>query len=90
MTTIRFPQRPATPISSPDFKKLAEAFGLWGAAVKTRSEVENTVAAARRQRGALIDFQVEQEDSVFPMVPAGRDLHDMIRRPSPIAETAAD
>ena len=43
---------------------------------------------ARRQRGALIDFRVEQEDSVYPMVPAGADLHKMIRRPSPIAETA--
>jgi acetolactate synthase-1/2/3 large subunit len=80
----------ATPISGPDFRKLAEAFGLWGATVTTRGEVEPMVAAARRQRGALIDFRVEQEDSVFPMVPAGRDLHDMIRRPSPIAETAAD
>ena len=39
---------------------------------------------------ALIDFQVEQEDSVYPMVPAGADLHKMIRRPSPIVETAAD
>ena len=38
----------------------------------------------------LIDFSVEQEDSVYPMVPAGNDLHDMIRRPSPIAETGAD
>ena len=42
------------------------------------------------ERGALIDFQVEQEDSVYPMVPAGADLHKMIRRPSPIVETAAD
>jgi acetolactate synthase-1/2/3 large subunit len=38
----------------------------------------------------VIDFQVEQEDSVYPMVPAGADLHAMIRRPSPIAETGAD
>jgi len=80
----------ATPISGPDFAKLAEAFGIWGATVTTRGEVEPAVAAARRQRGALIDFRVEQEDSVYPMVPAGADLHKMIRRPSPIAETAAD
>jgi acetolactate synthase-1/2/3 large subunit len=38
----------------------------------------------------LLDFRVEQEDSVFPMVPAGADLHKMIRRPSPLAETGAD
>lgn len=80
----------ATPISSPDFAKLAGAFGLWGATVTSRSELAGVVAEARRQRGALIDFRVEQEDSVYPMVPAGADLHKMIRRPSPIAETAAD
>jgi acetolactate synthase-1/2/3 large subunit len=80
----------ATPISSPDFAKLAQAFGLWGATVTTRPEVNGTIAEARRQRGALIDFRVEQEDTVYPMVPAGADLHKMIRRPSPIVETAAD
>ncbi|HKT81691.1 MAG TPA: biosynthetic-type acetolactate synthase large subunit [Vicinamibacterales bacterium] len=80
----------ATPISGPDFKKLAEAFGVWGATVTTRGQVESTVADARKQRGALIDFRVEQEDTVYPMVPAGADLHNMKRRPSPIAETAAD
>ena len=49
------------------------------------------VDAARAHKGpVLIDFQVEQEDSVYPMVPAGADLHAMIRRPSPIVETAAD
>jgi acetolactate synthase-1/2/3 large subunit len=80
----------ATPITGPDFQKLAEAYGVWGATVTSRPEVEAIVETARRQRGALIDFRVEQEDSVFPMVPAGNDLHNMIRRPSPIAETAAD
>jgi len=80
----------ATPITGPDFKKLAEAFGIWGATVSTRGEVETTVQQARQQRGALIDFRVEQEDTVYPMVPAGADLDKMIRRPSPIAETAAD
>ncbi len=80
----------ATPISGPDFAKLADAFGIWASTVTTRAEVAGAVAAARRQRGALIDFRVEQEDSVYPMVPAGADLHKMIRRPSPIVETAAD
>jgi acetolactate synthase-1/2/3 large subunit len=80
----------ATPISGPDFKKLAEAFGVWGATVVARAEVEPAVQAARQQRGALIDFRVEQEDTVYPMVPAGKALDEMIRRPSLIAETAAD
>ena len=38
----------------------------------------------------LLDFKVEQEDTVYPMVAAGASLNDMIRRPSPIVETAAD
>jgi acetolactate synthase-1/2/3 large subunit len=80
----------ATPISGPDFAKLAEAYGLFGTTVSSRAQVAGAVAAARRAKGALIDFRVEQEDSVYPMVPAGADLHKMIRRPSPIAETAAD
>ena len=81
----------ATPISGPNFAKLADAFGIAATTVTKRADVEGAVQAARRQkRAALIDFQVEQEDSVYPMVPAGADLHKMIRRPSPIVETAAD
>jgi acetolactate synthase I/II/III large subunit len=83
----------ATPLRSPDFVKIAEAHGLTGLRVEKRSEVEDTVRRARESQGTcLIDFRVEQEDSVYPMVPAGADLHAMIRRPQPsaIAETAAD
>ncbi len=81
----------ATPLVSPDFAKLAEAYGLKSATITTRAEVVPIVRAARAHRGTVvIDFRVEQEDSVYPMVPAGRDLHDMIRRPSAIVETGAD
>ena len=81
----------ATPLSGPDFVKLAEAFGAWAGAVTKRGEVIGAVNTARRQpRTAVIDFRVEQEDTVYPMVPAGADLHKMIRRPSPLVETGAD
>jgi acetolactate synthase-1/2/3 large subunit len=81
----------ATPISGPDFAKLAEAFGLAATTVTKRRDVAPAVNRARASKSAVvIDFQVEQEDSVYPMVPAGADLHKMIRRPSPIVETAAD
>jgi acetolactate synthase-1/2/3 large subunit len=83
----------ATPLRSPDFVKIAEAHGLAGFRAERRSEVGDAVRRARDDRGTtLIDFRVEQEDSVYPMVPAGGDLHAMIRRPHPsaIAETAAD
>jgi acetolactate synthase I/II/III large subunit len=81
----------ATPISGPDFAKLGEAFGVASAAVTNRSQVAGAIESARRHLGpALIDFRVEQEDSVYPMVPAGADLHDMILRPSRIVQTAAE
>ncbi|HJO37258.1 MAG TPA: biosynthetic-type acetolactate synthase large subunit [Vicinamibacterales bacterium] len=81
----------ATPLLNPDFVKLAEAYGLSGMAVTKRAGVVPGVEAAREHAGAVIlEFKVEQEDSVFPMVPAGADLDKMIRRPSPIVETAAD
>ena len=81
----------ATPLLSPNFVKLAEAYGVRSMAVTQRSEVVPAVEAARKHNGPmLIDFQVEQEDSVYPMVAAGAALHEMIRRPSPIVETATD
>ena len=81
----------ATPMLSPNFCKIADAYGIRTARVDTRAGVVPAVQMARDHKGpVLIDFAVEQEDSVYPMVPAGNDLHDMIRRPSPIAETGAD
>jgi acetolactate synthase-1/2/3 large subunit len=83
----------ATPLRSPDFVKLAEAHGLMGLRAEKRPEVADVVARARAAEGTvLIDFRVEQEDSVYPMVPAGNDLDAMIRRPkeSVLVETAAD
>src|SRR5580765_1972448 len=56
----------ATPIIGPDFAKLAHAFGIDSVAVSQRSEVAAAVQGARASRRAtVIDFQVEQEDSVF-------------------------
>jgi len=81
----------ATPLVNPDFARLAEAYGLTALTVTTRAEVVPAVRTARQHTGTVvIDFRVEQEDTVYPMVPAGSDLHQMIRRPSPIVETGAD
>jgi acetolactate synthase-1/2/3 large subunit len=82
----------ATPMRSPDFVKLAEAHGLTGLRVTQRADVEAAIRQAQETDGTVvIDFRVEQEDSVYPMVPAGADLHNMIRRPVPanvLVETA--
>jgi acetolactate synthase I/II/III large subunit len=83
----------ATPLRNPDFVKIAQAHGLEGLRVEKRSEVVDVVERARAAEATVvIDFRVEQEDSVYPMVPAGADLHAMIRRPerSVLAETGAD
>ena len=81
----------ATPLLSPDFVKIADAYGLAATAVSRRPDVGPAIEAARRLKStAIIEFRVEQEDTVYPMVPAGADLHAMIRRPSPLVETAED
>ena len=83
----------ATPITAPDFVKLAEAHGLKGFRVTNRTELPAIVEQARKEPGTVvIDFRVEQEDAVYPMVPAGADLDKMIRRParSPITEAGDD
>jgi acetolactate synthase I/II/III large subunit len=81
----------ATPLLNPDFAKLAVAYGIRSFVVDRRADVIPVVQAAQAHEGAvLIDFKVEQEDTVYPMVAAGSALHDMIRRPNPLVETAED
>jgi len=83
----------ATPLVSPDFVKLADAHGIAGRAVSTRAELADAVDEARSAPGAyLLNFMVEKEDSVYPMIPAGSALHEMIRRPgnNPLVESPDD
>ena len=76
-----------TPILSPDFAALARSFGLGGETVRNRQEVESAVERARiDERTVVLDFKVEKEDTVYPMVPTGARLQDMIRRPGPDSE----
>ena len=73
----------ATPMLSPDFCALAAAYGVPARRVEQREQIEPAVLEARTHDDGpfLIEFVVQQHDVVFPMVPAGADLHDMIRRP---------
>ena len=82
----------ATPLVAPDFAALANAFGIRGERITSRADVVPTIRSARESsETVLIDFRVEQEDSVYPMVPAGASLHEMIRRPgNPLVETATE
>ena len=74
----------ATPMVNPDFCKLADAYGIPNRLVTQRDQIEEAVNFARGIDGpTLIEFVVEKEEMVYPMVPAGADLHDMKRRPKP-------
>jgi acetolactate synthase-1/2/3 large subunit len=73
----------ATPMLSPDFCKLADAYGIPSIRVTERSQIDEAVKKAQSIKGpVLVEFRVEKADIVYPMVPAGADLHAMIRRPA--------
>ena len=63
----------------PDFKLLAEAFGAVGLRVTEKDQVEPALRdAIAGGRPTVIDFKVAQEENVFPMVPAGSEITEMI------------
>jgi acetolactate synthase I/II/III large subunit len=69
----------STPIWSPSYVKLAEAYGIAGHRVESIDQLEGTVAAAVDEPGpALIEFMIEQEANVFPMIPPGGSLSEPI------------
>ena len=76
----------ATPMLSPDFIKLAEAYGIPSRRVKGCGEAQSALEWAKTVNDGpvLIEFVVESHDIVYPMVPAGADLDNMIRRPAQV------
>jgi acetolactate synthase-1/2/3 large subunit len=83
----------ATPISSPDLVTLAHAHGLVGLRVTERRHVEDAILRAESEPGTVIvDFRVDQEQCVYPMVAPGAAIHNMIRKPASerFVETGAD
>lgn len=74
----------STPMFNPDFCKLAEAYSIPSMRVTQREQIAEAVEFARSIDGpTLIEFMVEKEEMVYPMVPVGADLHAMVRRPKP-------
>lgn len=68
----------------PDFVKLAEAYGAVGLRVKEMGEVDGTIkkALAVNDRPTIIDFSIHREENVFPMIPAGQSIEEMmVNRP---------
>jgi acetolactate synthase-1/2/3 large subunit len=73
----------AVQLKNPDFVKIAEAHGIPARRVMEPGEVLPAIEFARQTTGpVLIEFRVEKEEAVYPMVPTGADLDAMIRRPA--------
>jgi acetolactate synthase-1/2/3 large subunit len=69
----------ATPIWSPDYVKLAAAYGIRGWRVDHAHQTEDVLRAALRTDGpTLVEFMIEQEANVFPMIPPGASLSEPI------------
>ena len=67
---------------TPDFVKLAEAHGVPARRVTKPEEVNEAIEWARKTSGPVVlEFRVEQEEAVYPMVPTGAALDEMIQRP---------
>lgn len=73
-----------TQLSGPDFVKIAEAYGIPALRVKNKIEVTPAIKKAMEYKGPfLIDFVVEPEECVFPIVPPGAALVEAIEMPRP-------
>ena len=68
---------------NPDFVKLAESFGMMGIRVTDKTQVRAAIEKAMRHDGpVLVDFIVQQDDNVYPMIPAGTSIDNLIEEPS--------
>jgi acetolactate synthase I/II/III large subunit len=69
----------ATPIWSPDYVRLAQAYGIAGWRVESAEELDDVVRAAVAEPGpSVVEFMIEQEANVFPMIPPGGSLSEPI------------
>jgi acetolactate synthase-1/2/3 large subunit len=74
----------ATPIWSPDYIRLAEAYGIPGWRVESSDQVASAVGQAVTHPGpALVEFMIEQEANVYPMIPPGGSLSEPIEEAPP-------
>jgi acetolactate synthase I/II/III large subunit len=67
---------------NPDFVKLAEAFGIKGLRCERQDDLESTIRAAMAHDGpVVIDFVIRAEENVYPMIPAGESIEQLIEEP---------
>jgi len=81
----------ATPLSGPDFVKIAEAYGLPALRVRHKEEVVPAIERAMEEQGPfLIDFVVEPEENVYPMVMPGAALTEVLEGPRKETKVVSD
>ena len=67
---------------NPDFVKLAEAYGIPGLRVTEKDQVADTIQKAMEIPGpVVIDFVVKDDENVYPMIPAGESVNEMMEQP---------
>ncbi len=70
---------------NPDFVRLAQAFGMLGIRVTEKSQVDSAIERAMLHPGpVIVDFVIENDDNVYPMIPAGMSIQQLIEEPSPV------
>jgi len=68
---------------NPDFVKLAEAYGIKGIRVSKQDELESAINEANNHDGpVVVDFVIEKVDDVYPMIPAGQSIEELIEEPN--------
>ncbi|MQG37407.1 MAG: biosynthetic-type acetolactate synthase large subunit [SAR202 cluster bacterium] len=68
---------------NPDFVKLAEAYGIKGIRVSKQDELESAISEANNHNGpVVVDFVIEKVDDVYPMIPAGQSVQELIEEPN--------
>ena len=81
----------ATPLSGPDYVKVAEAYGIPALRVRHKEDVVPAIEKAMAEEGPfLIDFVVEPEENVYPMVPPGAAITEVIEEPRAEVEALSD
>lgn len=69
----------STKIPAPDFVKMGEAYGIWSKSIDKKSELDQALKEAMEIKGpAILDIHIPEEENVYPMVPSGAGLKDMI------------
>lgn len=65
--------------ANPDFVKLAEAYGMKGIRVTSQEQLESAIREANEHPGpVIVDFVIEKVDNVYPMIPAGQSINELI------------